>query len=294
MNGRRSWLIDRIRAGLGYRFPPLGQHGYRAVTQALPRRVDVELFPGVALELDLDDETQCVTFWQGARFEHPTPRVLAEWGRNADAFFDIGANYGFYSYWMMSRCPRLTVHAFDPTPAHAELMQAVRKRNRLEQFHIHGVALGDRHARLPLHLGSTDSGHSTFGQHPGLTGASIEVDVIPFDTWRPSTGLELPASPRWIAKIDVEGYELNVLKGMETALRAQAFAGLAVEVNRFTLGLFGLTERDIDEFLAACRYVRAPGIDTGCARSPGCYNAFFIPARVENQTAVAAGRSPEG
>jgi hypothetical protein len=46
---------------------------------------------------NLHDGTQKTTYWQGARYEHPAARILANWIRDGAVFFDIGANYGFFS-----------------------------------------------------------------------------------------------------------------------------------------------------------------------------------------------------
>ena len=98
--------VDHVRRLLGYRLPPLGPRSYRLLLRLSPRVVDVELFPGIRLAIDLGDLTQLHTYWQGSRYEVPTPAVLADLAAvDVTHFFDIGANYGFYGYWMLYRCP---------------------------------------------------------------------------------------------------------------------------------------------------------------------------------------------
>src|SRR5439155_9425287 len=136
--------VDRIRRLLGSRLPPLGPRSYRLLLWVSPRVVDVELFPGIRMPIDLDDLTQRHTYWQGSRYEVPTPAVLADLAREGVThFFDVGANYGFYSYWMLYRCPALEVHMFEPNPAVLALARAAKQRNGLERLHLHGVGLSD-------------------------------------------------------------------------------------------------------------------------------------------------------
>lgn len=271
--------MDRARSLMGYRFPPLGRAAFDWFFRSVPRHMDAQLFPGVNVPLDFRDETQRSTYWQGVRFDHPIAPFLADHGRHATAFFDIGANYGFFSYWMLSQCRNVQVYAFDPVPSNIACLEEVRKRNLLDsRFHVIGQALGNTQEVRCLRLGSEDSGHSTFGVHTGLTGASVEVAVVPFDLWRERVGLQLPDTPQWVAKIDVEGFELNVLQGMEKSLRKQAFSGLVVEVNEYTLKLFDVSPSDLFAFLHECGYVT---VDPGSAKgtpSASCYNAFFTPS----------------
>ena len=274
-----SVAVDRIRAWAGYRFPPSGKLIYRMVTKCLSPEIDAELFPGIRVRLRLADNTQKATYWQGARFEKPTPQILADWGKNgAAAFFDIGANYGFFSYWMHWQCPDLQIYAFDPHPDNAHVLSQTGERNRLDRLHSYPVALGERAGTATLHHGVEDSGFSTLGAHPRLTGSPTSVvEVIPFDAWLDREHMSLPRSPAWVAKIDVEGYELRVLHGMERALRARAFKGLCIEINEFTLGFCGTQPQSIRDYLGGMGYRPLDG--AAAARHgplrPACGNEFF-------------------
>jgi FkbM family methyltransferase len=266
-------MIDRVRQLCGYRFPPLGGRASRLVADALPARIETELFPGVRAELDLNDGTQRATYWQGERGEYPTAPILHAWARaGATTFFDIGANYGFYSFMMASRHPMLDVHSFEPHPGTYRRLDGIRAANALSRMRTYNIGLGDTPAMLTLHPGVSDAGHSTFLPHPELHGAIDHIAVLPFDAWRDAQGLTLPSHPCWIAKIDVEGFELSVLAGMAEALRARAFIGLVVEVLPFTLALGGHRPADVTDALAMAGYT--PTTPTRVKTD----NVFFVPA----------------
>ncbi len=277
----RAKAMNTLRRACGYRFPRLGLLAYRTFFRLMPAEVDAELLPGIQVHLDLRDLTQQTTYWQGGRFEHPTPAILAEWGQaGAECFFDIGSNYGFFSYWMYSRCPNLRIHAFDPNPKTYGILQSIVQRNNLQRITRHHLGLADAPGKLRLNPGRKDSGHSTFGNHPELAGpGGIEVAVNTFDRWRQEQGLALPDRPQWVVKMDVEGFEFKVLQGMREALSARAFAGLAIEINDFTLKFCGTSRDEVFGLLREYGYV--PLNDTAQAsRWPlgKTANVFFVPA----------------
>jgi hypothetical protein len=141
----------------------LGPLPQQAILGLLPPVANVELFPGIRAELDMRDETDRTTYWQGSRFEKPTPQILAKWlnsGTKVTAFFDIGSNYGFYSCWVLSICPDLEVFAFEPNPRTFAKIQRIKELNNLIQLRPYNIGLSNEVALLPLHPGRDDSGQS--------------------------------------------------------------------------------------------------------------------------------------
>jgi len=267
---------EAIRRHLGYKFPPLGSVAYQCFFKLLPREIDIELLPSIRAHLNTDDGTQRATYWQGTRFEKPTPEVLKTWASRPEAiFFDIGSNYGWFSFYLASELPDLRVHAFEPNPATFNLLQEIASRNQLSRLRPWHLGLGDHETTSHLRIGIEDSGHSTFGPHPTLSEKdAVEISIKSFDAWRQEAGLELPSAPCWVAKIDVEGFEYRVINGMQEALTARAFYGLAVEVNRDTLEFCGSNSKELIALLERFGYVEyTPGF-SGAHRQ---MNKFFVP-----------------
>lgn len=272
-------LAELMRPKLGYRFPRLGRIANNLFFKLMPTGIETELFPQIRITLDLTDSTQQTTYWQGSRFEKPTPQVLAEWGKKATVFFDIGANYGFYSYWMVSRCPHLFIHAFEPNRKNYDILRSTKKINDLYQLHPYLLGLSNKKESIPLHIAKDDSGHSTFGNHPLLTDSpTTQVQLMPFDVWVDEQNMSRPDSPSWIAKIDVEGFEPGVLQGMEQSLMSKAFIGLIVEINPYTLKFCNAEPEDIFRVLNKSGYKiakQSPIHRENYNAESG--NAFFIP-----------------
>lgn len=164
---------------------------------------------------------------------HPEPG-LADLMRQrvgpGTAFVDVGANIGLYTVEMAHRVgPTGTVVAFEPSPVTAEVLRQNVQLNGLAEggtVRVVEAAAGDRPGSLPLALHDDDSGHNTLfpdARHDAL----VEVDVVTLDD-------TIPAGARVdVVKIDVEGAEAAVLRGMQRVVRENpqvvVFAELADE-----------------------------------------------------------------
>lgn len=262
---------SHLRAVLGGSFPRMGSRGVTLTKALFPIRLRARLFPSVEIDLDLADETMRSTYWTGPRFEYPTGQILQSWSDGADCFFDIGSNYGFFSWWLANFFPDLEIFPFEPNPKTFAKVNRTKHQNHLAHVHPQNCGLSDTVDTLLLHEGISDSGHSTFGAHPGLVDApTVSVPVVPFDIWLQRQAISFPPTPSWVAKIDVEGFEMKVLSGMKSSLQAKAFRGLAIEINAFTLEMTGSKPEHIFDFLDSYGYRLKSG-----SQFPPCGNSFF-------------------
>ena len=119
-------------------------------------------------------------------------------------FFDIGANYGYYSLMLTSHLgPGLTTHAFEPNPPTLARLRLHARINDLEkQICCHGVALADKPGRASLTLRGDNSGAAFLSG-----GESLEVSTL--DSFCREHGVERIDS----MKIDVEGSEEKLIRG---------------------------------------------------------------------------------
>jgi FkbM family methyltransferase len=146
------------------------------------------------------------------------------------SFVDVGANIGLYAVaagYAVGRGGR--VLAVEPTPRTAEvLVQNLRLNGLMDRgvVTVAQVAVGEAlgHARLATH--NEDSGHNSL--YPtGDEDELIEVEVVALDDLVPE------GSSVDVVKIDAEGAELAVLRGMRQVAAANpdivVFAELAQE-----------------------------------------------------------------
>lgn len=133
---------------------------------------------------------------------------------------DVGAGRGQFALVAHRRFPRATLHCFEPLTEARKKLTAVT--GRLPAAHIYDLALGSGRASVEFHVsGNLDSSsilsmtasHITAFPGSDETGR-VTVPVARLDgVLRPE---QLP-SPS-LLKIDVQGYELEVLRGAEELL----------------------------------------------------------------------------
>jgi FkbM family methyltransferase len=133
-------------------------------------------------------------------------------------------------------------------------MEKIKLKNNLSELHSFQIGLSSQSGYLDLYLGITNSGQSAFTKDTNLSMKPLKTKVIPFDQWRKKTGLELPSKPEWVAKIDVEGHEIEVLKGMKESICSRAFKGISIEIMDYNLKRAGHSPQDIFNFMNNCGY----------------------------------------
>ncbi len=118
--------------------------------------------------------------------------------------YDIVANTGYYGILAATKF-NANVHSFEPIPEHIACITESAQINKVtEKVITHTMALGSKHDSLELSL--SGSGSTLAKNFLGNNSSPIlKVVVETLDS------LNLPA-PHFI-KIDVEGYEWEVLKG---------------------------------------------------------------------------------
>lgn len=165
-----------------------------------------------------------------------------------DVFYDIGANIGWYSV-LAARVvgPSGSVLAFEPSLENALLAQQNAAVNGLGNVTVVPAALTDHDGWMSFITqgsleGRLDLEGGSGGAAPeaGSDGANrLLVPVAALDTWLGLTGQPAPT----LVKIDVEGAEVGVLRGMRRTLQ-EARPTIIVE-------LHGTQEGVADELDAA-------------------------------------------
>ena len=139
---------------------------------------------------------------------------------HVSCFVDIGANIGGYSVRACINNPYVDVYSFEPDPENYNILTTNLSLNKCNRAKTYDLALGDSNAILPLYQPDiTHMGSLSLCREGILRGY---VTVKPLDE---VLNLESPC----IVKIDVEGFELKVLKGMVNNLSKIKF--LIIETN---------------------------------------------------------------
>lgn len=144
-----------------------------------------------------------------------------------DTVWDIGANVGLYTEQFAQRVgPAGAVIAFEPLPD-----SAARVRQRIAATpwaHVENIALGDADTTGNLILTTASTTHhvATAAEAADPSARSITITIARGDTMRD----RLAKTPS-VIKIDVEGFELEVLRGLEHTLTLPQLRAVLVEVH---------------------------------------------------------------
>jgi FkbM family methyltransferase len=198
------------------------------------RRFRVHAVNGIDVAVDVTDGSARLLHFYDEPYEPGLSRALRDRLAPGDVFLDIGANIGYFSV-LAGRIvgPAGRVVAFEPHPdARSVLQQAVAANDLAGIVEIVPVAVADRVGVVPLFLtadsvlSTTDPFRSPARAHYDFPG-SIDVPQVTVDEW---LGAHAELVPRLRAiKIDVEGTEADVVRGMRATLDRCAGAAILCE-----------------------------------------------------------------
>ncbi len=160
-------------------------------------RLDME-DSGIHRDLFLDGVREPVATWY-------LERILAK----GDTILDIGANIGYYVLLEAKICAK--VYAVEPSPTNVEFLVENLELNGIKNVEVFELALGDQDGIVPMYVSSKANLHSFYA----TPGSSEQLDV---EMRRGDHFLEGKKPPTLI-RMDVEGYELAILKGLGDSLR---------------------------------------------------------------------------
>jgi FkbM family methyltransferase len=190
-----------------------------------------------------------------------------------DVFVDVGANEGIFTIPIADHVGiGGRVLAFEPGPDTARRLRSrATAANLLDRVSIYEVALaagdGQRLLRADGEHPADSTKRSLFIDGPIVA----EVPVRAFDGMVAATEIKLDRGLHAV-KIDVEGAELQVLEGMERAIRLHQPRVIVVEVIEGHMRRAGYGTPELREFLRHLGYVALDVTNAGLR-----FDAAFVP-----------------
>ncbi len=139
-----------------------------------------------------------------------------------DAAIDAGANRGQFTLALRLAQPGVPVVAFEPIPTEAAVFREVH--GGLPQVRLIETALGENMGTATLHLSKSADSSSLLPigkKQTELFANTMEVGTITVPVHRLDDYLDCWAGrTRQLLKLDVQGYELKVLRGAEVTLKS--------------------------------------------------------------------------
>ena len=198
-------------------------------------------------EIDIRESIERKTYFLKKYEEKRMDQLFLYSKKNdSDIFIDVGANIGFYSVLFSDKFSR--VYSFEPNNRNFLVLNKNIEKNQLTNIETFNFGLGDKKEILKGHSNTKGELFQTSGfavSKSSNLGADVLIkkgdDVIQFN------------NKNITLKIDVEGFELFVLKGLKKIL-INNFCVLQVEI-------WGKNNEDVQKFLKLLNYEMMCSID---------------------------------
>lgn len=191
-----------------------------------------------------------------------------------DIFVDVGANIGLFSLLAAQKVgPNGRVLAFEPASDTTQQFKSNSALNNMDdRIQFFQYALSDSKGELTLYdsdVEQDDLGKRSFFQKGEATET---VPVRVFDELVASGEVQIDR-PIGVIKIDVEGAELMVLKGMRESIVTHKPRLIVFEINEPLLQASGTSAEELDSFMVSCGYQdQSDDASAGPTR-----NAIYVP-----------------
>ena len=216
-----------------------------------------------------EDDLETISYYASGHLPEPGSLALVrKLLKSGDTFIDIGANVGLFSVAAGRKVgPTGSVLAFEPAPeTMAALTDTIRLNGLKAIVTLHQCAAGRENGTALFHVGRI-CGHSS---------------LLPLDEKRETIDISIVAVDDIVGgrkvdliKIDVEGWELEVLEGLRVTLANNPHASVLMEFGTShikragskplewieKIRTFDLNIYEIDEDTAALAPLRSEGLD---------------------------------
>jgi FkbM family methyltransferase len=179
-------------------------------------------------------------------YEKPETDMWVKLCKNSRIIVDIGANVGYYSILAAksTRDRNNIIYAFEPVKHTFSSLKKNIGLNNLSTIKPFNLALSEEEGQLQIHVNAKENwGLSSVHRQMDELGSIELSNAVNFDSFYN----KMDSHSIDLIKIDVEGHELHILKGMEKSIDKYKPIVL-VEVNDTVLKHTSTTKEDIYDY----------------------------------------------
>ena len=214
---------------------------------------------GFKLKIPRNDQSPYVlSLYLDHEYEPEESRLIGDILSVGDIAFDVGANIGYTTCLMATAVGESgQIHAFEPEPQNYDLLSQNIALNGITCVTTNRQALSSHSGSGYIHLAKENRGDHTLLPMPGRERTPIGVTT--FDEY---VAAHCVAQRVRLVKIDVQGYELEVLRGMHQSLQRKLVDAVMLEYWPARLKMTGVRSSKLLEFLAPLPYTAELVSDT--------------------------------
>jgi len=158
-------------------------------------------------------------------YEPLTSALFRECAREGGTVLDIGAHVGVFSLLAAQAVgPGGHVYAFEPAPGNLEVLRRNVAINGLANVTCLGQAVSDQVGKAAFVIAEANDSNSFYSHPLSAQRGTLQVDCVTVDSF-------LAGRRADVIKIDAEGAEISVLRGMQRTLEMNRDIRLIVELN---------------------------------------------------------------
>lgn len=152
--------------------------------------------------------------WKETYEDHWSIQFCLDWLKEGETAIDVGANIGHFAVAMACKVgPRGRILAFEPNPKLVQCVLENAQANALTNIVCKPYALTDRDTISTFFIPKRNSGEAALGRKAKYGHyRQVQVQCRSFSSL--ASELDLSDCPIPLMKVDVEGYELDVLRGL--------------------------------------------------------------------------------
>ncbi len=202
----------------------------------------------------LDEHISSQVFWRGA-YSTGQLMLLGKILKEDMVFFDIGANKGEFTVFAAKRLGKGRVFAFEPVKGLCIELKANVTANHFQQVDIVNKGLGNSNTQAVIFNAEKKYDHEinwgtySIYRRKGVDHPSGTIELMKLDDF--VNDRKIAAVD--IMKIDIEGAELEMLRGAEQTIR-RFKPVIFIEINEVTSSAAGYHSLDILAYLANVGY----------------------------------------
>ncbi len=195
----------------------------------------IKTINSVTYQFDTRDIIDFRGFYFGVNEKSVLAYLAKSIGSNQSVIWDVGANVGSVCLPLLSMCPNLIVHAFEPSPpVFSRLNVNINLNSNIsERIYLENIALSDSSGVIDFFVSNEleNSGVGSLGKMHNTSNVPIQVNCCTGDELIMQKKISIPS----FIKIDVEGFEYEVLKGLMSFLKTSNATQIVFEHEPYRL-----------------------------------------------------------